>query len=130
MIVVDCTVLGDHLFGNAEARESSLTLMELEPEWISHGLVFYEIGNVAWKHVKFGQIERDVAETALGKAGGLLAEIERDLKYLEIFRLAAESGLTFYDASYVWLARSRGLELRTRDKEVLRICPDVAVRMP
>lgn len=130
MIVVDCTVLGDHLFGDAAARESSQALVELEPEWISHGLVFYEIGNVAWKCSKFGQIDREDAETALGKAGGLLMEIERDLDFPGIYRLAAETGLTFYDASYVWLARSRGLKLRTRDKEVLRICPDVAVRMP
>ena len=130
MIVVDCTVLGDHLFGDDAARESSLALMELEPEWISHGLIFYEIGNVAWKCSKFGQIKQDDAEAALGKAGGLLVEIERDLDFLGIYRLAAETGLTFYDASYVWLARLRGLKLRTRDKEVLRICPDVAVRMP
>ena len=130
MIVVDCTVLGDHLFGDAAARESSLALMELEPEWISHGLVFYEIGNVAWKCTKFGQIDREDAETALGKAGGLLVEIERDLDFPGIYRLAAETGLMFYDASYVWLARSRGLKLRTRDKEVLRVCPDVAVKMP
>jgi len=130
VIVVDCTVLGDHLFGAAAARESSQALMELEPEWISHGLIFYEIGNVAWKCSKFGQIKRDDAAAALSKAGGLLMEIERDLDYLRIYRVAAETGLTFYDASYVWLARSRGLKLRTRDKEVLRICPDVAVRMP
>lgn len=130
MIVVDCTVLADHLFGAAAARESSQALMELEPEWISHDLIFYEIGNVAWKCSKFGQIKRDDAEAALSKAGGLLMEIERDLNYPGIYRLAAETGLTFYDASYVWLARTRDLKLRTRDKEVLRICPDVAVGMP
>lgn len=85
MIVVDCTVLGDHLFGDAAARGSSQALVELEPEWISHGLVFYEIGNVAWKCSKFGQIDREDAETALGKAGGLLVEIERDLDFPIMF---------------------------------------------
>lgn len=130
MIVVDCTVLGDHLFGAAAARESSQALVELDPEWISHELIYYEIGNVAWKCLKFGQINQEDAEVALGKAAGLLAEIQRDVDYVGIYRLAAETGLTFYDSSYVWLARSRGLKLRTRDKEVLRICPDVAVRMP
>lgn len=130
MIVVDCTVLGDHLFGDVVARESSQTLMELDPDWISHELIFYEIGNVAWKCSKFGQIKQEDAETALGKASGLLAELHREMDYPGIYRLAAETGLTFYDASYVWLARLRGLKLRTRDREVLRICPDVAVRMP
>ena len=130
MIVVDCTVFGDHLFGDAAARDSSLALMDEEPEWISHGLIFYEIGNVAWKCSKFGQISREDAEAALLKAGGLLVEIARDMDYSNIYRIAAKTGLTFYDASYVWLARARGLKLRTRDKEVLRICPDVAVKMP
>ncbi len=104
--------------------------MEEEPEWISHGLIFHEIGNVAWKCSKFGQISREDAEAALLKAGGVLVEIARDMDYSKIYRIAAETGLTFYDASYVWLARARGLKLRTRDKEVLRICPDVAVKMP
>jgi predicted nucleic acid-binding protein len=130
MIVVDCTVLGDHLFGNTAARESSLALVDLDPDWISHELIFYEIGNVAWKCSKFGHITQNEAEMILGKAGRFLVEIDRNMDYPGILRLAAETGLTFYDASYVWLARSRGLKLRTRDKEVLRICPDVAMKMP
>lgn len=130
MIIVDCTVLGDHLFGDVAARESSQALMELDPDWISHELVFYEIGNVAWKCAKFGQIKQEDAEQALGKSGGLLVDIHRETDYQGIYRLAVETGLTFYDSSYVWLARLRGLKLRTRDKEVLRICPDVAVGMP
>lgn len=44
--------------------------------------------------------------------------------------IAIQNGLTFYDASYVWLARARGLMLRTRDKLILRECPDVARPMP
>ena len=130
MIVVDCTVLGDHLFGNAEARKSSQALMESDPEWMSHELIFYEIGNVAWKCAKFGRLNDEDAAMALAKTAGLLAEVQQSLDYVSIYRLAAETGLTFYDASYVWLARSRDLKLRTRDKEVLRICPDVAVKMP
>ncbi len=130
MIVVDCTVLGDHLFGSAAARESSEALMDLDPDWISHELVFYEIGNVAWKCSKFGSITHADAETALEKADGLLVEVHGKLDYPGIYRLAAKSGLTFYDASYVWLARSRGMKLRTRHRDMLRICPDVAMPMP
>ncbi len=104
--------------------------MELDPDWISHELLFYEFGNVAWKCSKFGQVTGADAANALEKVAGLLAEVQQDMDYPAIYRLAAESGLTFYDASYVWLARSRGMKLRTRDKDMLRICPDVAMRMP
>lgn len=36
------------------------------------------------------------------------------------------TGLKFYDASYVWLARERGCLLFTRDQHMLRECKDVA----
>lgn len=36
----------------------------------------------------------------------------------EVFELAKESGLTVYDASYVWLARKMKVELLTYDKKM------------
>lgn len=59
-----------------------------------------------------------------------ISEFVDDVDSPAVLRIAVESGLTFYDPAHVWLARSRGLELRTRDREVLRVCPDVAVAMP
>jgi predicted nucleic acid-binding protein len=48
----------------------------------------------------------------------------------EILTIAEKHILSFYDASYVWLARSRRLRLRTRDSKILSKCPDVAQRLP
>ncbi len=42
----------------------------------------------------------------------------------DVFALAAETGLTAYDASYLWLARSRDLELVTLDKTLARLAND------
>ena len=39
----------------------------------------------------------------------------------EVFALAAGTGLTAYDASYLWLARSRDAELATLDAALLRL---------
>jgi hypothetical protein len=40
---------------------------------------------------------------------------------VDVFTLAAESGLTAYDASYLWLARTRDAELVTLDVALGRL---------
>jgi len=130
LIVVDCTVVSDHLFGDSAARGAMDLLMELDPEWISVVLVAYEVGNVASKYCRFGKLSEDAACQALAKVPRLLAEMERDIDGEAALRIAVGTGLTFYDASYIWLARARGVKLWTRDKQVLRECQDVAVAMP
>jgi len=37
----------------------------------------------------------------------------------EVIRVAVERGLTYYDASYVYAANSRGLTLVSNDKDLL-----------
>jgi predicted nucleic acid-binding protein len=59
----------------------------------------------------------------------MLTETVENLQWRAVLDLADSRRLTFYDASYVWLAQSRGLTLRTRDAEVLRGCPDIAKPM-
>ena len=43
---------------------------------------------------------------------------------LEVLVLAAETGLTAYDAAYLWLARARDAELVTLDKKLGRLAGD------
>ena len=130
MIVVDGTVLADHAFGDDMRRAACLKLQEIDPEWITLALARFEIGNVAWKMARFGGVATDDAIAALRAANRLVGEFVDSIESAEVLELGCETGLTFYDASYVWLARSRGLELRTRDKEILKQCPDVARPMP
>ena len=44
----------------------------------------------------------------------------------EVFALATQTGLTAYDASYLWLARSHDAELITLDRELLRLSAESA----
>lgn len=86
-----------------------------------------------WKILRTTDELRDASEIAViafEDAEVALMETAEVLDFPGIFSIALESDLTFYDASYVWLARERGLKLRTRDKGILRKCPDVAVAMP
>jgi predicted nucleic acid-binding protein len=129
MIVVDATVLADFLAGEADLREAAIRLSEEDPVWISCSLWRYELGNVLWKKVRFGELDLAAANCCVEQGETMVTETVANLQWSRILGLAADAGLTFYDASYVWLARARGLQLRTRDTQILRECSDVAKPM-
>ena len=131
MIVVDNTVLADAVFGNHEHREAAVRLSVIDPGWITVNLFRYELGNVAWKMVRFGKKwSEERAMDAMKMASALLTEVETNLHWSEVMALALKQQVSYYDASYVWLAQSRGLPLYSRDERLRRKCPDVVRAMP
>lgn len=130
MTVIDATVLADFLAGNDDLKEAASALAREDSEWITTSLWRYELGNVLWKKVRFEKVEPENLKRCLIAAESLLVETIEILDTSAIFKLACDKGLAFYDASYVWLALSRDLKLRTRDAQILREYPDVAVSMP
>ena len=130
MIVVDATVLGDLLVGATEIRRSAEKLIVEDPDWISVSLWRYELGNILWKSLRTKSLRPAEGSRILEGAEALISETIEGLDVGEILRTAEEQSLSFYDASYVWLARLRGLILRTRDSKILSGCPDVARGMP
>lgn len=129
MIVVDTTVLADLLVGAERQKKAAKLLIEIDPQWISVGLWRYELGNVLWKTARFVD-EANFDANRLLSLSELLVEETIEPSTVHILEIAMETGLSFYDASYVWLARQRGLKLRTRDKKILQLCSDVAEPMP
>lgn len=130
MIVVDATVLADFLAGDSDLRAAAEALMREDPDWITVGLWRYELGNVLWKTVRFGNDDPEVMRAAIGKSRELLLESVETVDLGSVWEIAHRSGLTYYDASYVWLAESRDLVLRTRGGEILREFPGIALPMP
>ena len=130
MIVVDATVLGDLLIGATEIRRSAEKLIVEDPDWVSVSLWRYELGNILWKSLRTKSLRLVEGARILEGAEALISETIELLDVGEILRTAEEHTLSFYDASYVWLARLRGLILRTRDSKILSQCPDVARGMP
>lgn len=130
MIVVDTTVLGDLLFGEAARRASSVQLQAVDPEWLCIGLALYEIGNVAWKQVRHGGLSASDAETALQGVKALLTEVEHDFDSTQILQISVNREISFYDASHVWLAQKRGFSMYSRDKKLLNVCSDIVRPMP
>ena len=81
---------------------------------VAPALIVYELGNTCWK-----KIRRSPAQArGLGRAYALLQGPGLLLHHTHPgagLALALERDLTFYDAAYLWLARSLALPLVTLD---------------
>lgn len=95
--------------------------------WVAPPLAASEILNVLATHVRTGRLHRDQARDAYAAARDLLRLASPDP--LDALDLAADRGLSGYDAEFVALARSLGVPLVTDDRRILQACPDLAVAL-
>ncbi|MFP4157330.1 MAG: type II toxin-antitoxin system VapC family toxin [Opitutales bacterium] len=123
--VLDNTVLIDFWAGEPEFRASAVALVSSRRRWTAPGLWKYEFGNVMNQLVRLQFVEEERKRRAFLAMERVLETVDR-IELLEVDRIVGSTGLKFYDASYVWLARAKGCFLYTRDREILRACPDVA----
>ncbi|MHA1615715.1 MAG: type II toxin-antitoxin system VapC family toxin [Candidatus Njordarchaeales archaeon] len=98
--------------------------VEILSDQFTVGLAKYELGNVLWKRrVLVGDIS-DKEYLRLGRVIKRILElmniISIDCREDEVLRIAKELRITFYDASYVYAAKSKKLPLITQDKELIR----------
>jgi len=97
--------------------------------WIGHRkklailhLTVYEVGNALWKEAR-------AVRLPWREAAGVLSRVLSSLKVLDdpplgkVLEVAVERDLTFYDASYAYVAETLGLSLVTQDRELLRKSP-------
>ena len=110
--VLDASVLGALIFGEPRAKEA-LSLLE-GAELYAPPLLAHELTSVARKKaLKYPQLRERISEAL---EIGLSLDINwTEVDHLEVLRLALETGLTTYDASYLYLARSLGVPLLTFD---------------
>jgi len=129
MIVTDNTVLVDFWMGEPDYKKSAKQLLMEDSEWLAPSIWQYEFCFVLQKYERRGGLASTSKYSAIELSQQMVKTVyEIDLQ--EIERLAEKTGLKFYDASYVWLAASRGLKLFTRDKQIIRACPAHVGQMP
>ena len=80
-------------------------------------LVVFELMNVAWKRSRRQPAASALFLEALEVLEGLGLRY-RGINQAEVVRLGLATGLTAYDASYLWLARALGMPLVTLDKKL------------
>ena len=78
-------------------------------------LVVFELMNVAWKRSRKQPEASALFLEALEILEGLGLRF-RGINQEEVVRLALTTGLTAYDASYLWLSRVLGMPLVTLDR--------------
>jgi predicted nucleic acid-binding protein len=80
-------------------------------------LVVFELMSVVWKRSKKQPAATALFLEALEVLQGLGLRF-RGIDQAEVVRLGLATGLTAYDATYLWLARALGLPLVTLDKKL------------
>jgi len=85
-------------------------------------LTEYEIGNILWKQNKKKELDdpKRIA-TIFQESLAELNEISVD-SIVNVLTLAIERNLSFYDATYAYLAEKEELELVTEDVDLIKKC--------
>jgi predicted nucleic acid-binding protein len=110
-VVVDASALAALLFGEPEGPAVARR-MEGRP-LLAPTLLRYEMASVCVK--KIGEEPE--------QAAGLLSAL-RLMPRMGIREVQRESGLTAYDAAYLWLAREMGAQLVTLDRRLRKAAED------
>jgi len=117
-VIVDASAVAAMAFG---APDGATRASHLEGETLlAPQLIDFELANTAAKKV------RKYPDSSGAVLAGLHAAMALPITRVTVpatdaFLLALQTGLTAYDASYLWLARSRDAELVTLDRALVRL---------
>jgi len=115
--VVDTSALAAILFGEPEAE--AVVARIGEARLVAPTLLAFELANVCLVKCRRFPDRREKLLSAFALRGRFALE-EAAVDHVEALALAETSGLTVYDASYLWLARRLGVPLVTLDKALER----------
>jgi predicted nucleic acid-binding protein len=115
--VVDASALAALLFGEPEG-EAIVARLE-DSRLVAPILLGFELANVCLIKTRRHPVQAQ-ALTAAFKLRHRLGVEEIAIDHDQVLGLAAQTGLTGYDASYLWLARQLGAELVTLDRQLER----------
>ena len=113
--VVDASVLGAVVFGEPRANEARLLIAGAD--LYEPVLLAYELASIARKKIGLYPDQKDVILLALEESLGMAIHWV-DLVHPTVVDLALETGLTTYDASYLYSARFLGMPLVTFDRKL------------
>jgi predicted nucleic acid-binding protein len=116
--VVDASAIAALCF--AEPEQASIVKALRGFELAAPALIDFELANICWKRSR-----RDPANAVQYRAQfrirTALQIAIHDVIFDDVLDLATRTGLTAYDASYLWLARRLGADLVTLDKRLAAV---------
>ena len=116
-VVVDASAIAAIMFGEPEG--ATLAAYLADETLLAPALLDYELTNLALKKARR---QPEIApQLLLALRQSLSLPISRiQVPGTDVFALAATTGLTAYDASYLWIARTRDADLVTLDRRLAR----------
>ncbi len=121
MIVVDTNVLA-YLLIDGDRTADAQALYARDPDWRSEGFVLVEFTNILATYLRRGSLERGAAGTLLASAEQVLSG-SVNLPHARALGIAAEFGVSAYDARFLGAARGLGGKLVTEDSKLRRAAP-------
>ena len=123
-IVIDASVALAWVFGDErhDAAWQVIERLRQAPAWVPAHF-HLEVGNGLLTGLRRGRLTPEEMRTAIVALGALPIEVDLDTPgraFSESWPLAADHGLTTYDAAYLELAIRRGLALATLDVNLAR----------
>lgn len=112
-VVVDASAMSAVLFG--EPSTDGVLRRVGRRRIVAPTLLRYEVVNTAIKKQRRQAVREDLVRRALELFESLDFE-ELPVPLLSLADVATDADLTAYDAAYLWLARTLGLELVTLDR--------------
>ena len=114
--VIDTSALAAAVFGEPDAEEVASRLDGAE-RVVAPALIWFELANTCWKKIRRHPEQREWLLERFERAGELPIQT-LDINYRAAIELATDTGLTAYDAAYLWLARDLDADLVTLDKRL------------
>ena len=111
--VVDASALGALLFGEPRAEEMAARLAGAN--LVAPALMPFEVANIALVKSRRDPKLRPALLAGFGLLGAMTIDILA-VDHHNALVLAEQTGLTAYDASYLWLAEALDAELVTLDR--------------
>jgi len=112
--VIDASALAALVFEEPSAEETAARLDTAE-RVVAPALIWFELANTCWKKIRRHREEREWLLARFDRAFALPIEMV-EVEHRAVIELAAEAGLTAYDANYLWLVRHLDAEIVTLDR--------------
>ena len=117
--VLDCSVALAWLLPDEQSKQADAWADRLQHDTALVPAIWgLEVSNALLTAVRRKRIRRSDMDQAIEFLGALPIEIDALAALHDVLLLAHQSGLTTYDASYLELARRRGVPLATLDAQL------------
>jgi predicted nucleic acid-binding protein len=126
--VVDASAFGALLFG--ESAQSWVQDQTRGEVLIAPMVLHFELGNVCWVKMRRNPKEADALLTVWMDWASEPPVMVVDIDLIDALRVARDHHLTFYDASYLWLAQERAADLISLDGQLVRAARRLGLRAP